>query len=376
LHNQWSSPVDIAKKLTEFSTYEEHDMRDCAEFLSGELSSLGFNVGLDALNNVFAETTFEPRNGTFLINTHFDTVPSSTKWTRNPLHASLEGDRLYGLGTSDAKGGIAGILYTLSELQNCRFRKLEVLFSNYEDNIAKLDGETWLETPFFLRRNHLEASNGINVEGTAKDAKFMISLGCGGREGFEVTTIGKQAHSSEPRRERNAIYDMTKVIEALRRLPPARMTLDDHEAYTELNVSIIEGGIAINMIPSECKITCERRVLPNEDWDEVKKEVDKVLSTLKGIDFKVEFHKPQRPYLLDRAHPVVTQIRDSVLETLGYDPKFKVDSGRTDSIYFDQIAGIKTVIFGPGEEGHIPDEYINVKRLEEFSRVLHRMLSR
>ncbi len=377
MRDRWSSPVDIAKKLTEFSTHEEHGMRACAEFLSAELTDLGFEARLDELNNVFARKTFMDGNGTaFLINTHFDTVAPSSKWTKNPLHATLEGDRLYGLGTSDAKGGIAATLHTLAGLNDCRFNKLEVLLSNYEDNNTKLDGETWLGTPYFLEHNRLEASSGINVEGTVKDSKFMISLGCGGRVGFEITTLGKQAHSSDPRLGRNAIYDMLKVIEALRRLPPARMAFDDYEAYTELNVSKIEGGIAINIIPAECKITCERRVLPNEDWDEVKKMVDNALSTVTGIDFKVEFYKPQRSYLLERTDSIVALTKQSVVQVLGYDPKFKVDSGRTDSIYFDQMAGIKTVIFGPGEKGHIPDEYVNVGRLKEFGRVLHHMLSK
>jgi acetylornithine deacetylase/succinyl-diaminopimelate desuccinylase-like protein len=351
-------------------------MRDCADFLSRELADLGFSARLDALNNVFAQKAFEHGKGVFLINTHFDTVPPSSKWTRNPLKASLEGEQLYGLGTSDAKGGIAGVLYALSKLDSCRFEKLEVLFSNYEDNSTKLDGETWLGTPYFLEHNHLQSSNGINVEGTVEDERFMISLGCGGRVGFEVTTIGKQAHSSDPRLGRNAIYDMVKVIETLRRLPPARMTLDDWEAYTELNVSKIDGGIAMNIIPAECKITCERRVLPDEDWNDVKKAVDDTLSTVTGINFRVEFYKPQRSYLLNREHSVVTLVKECALQALGYDPKFKVDSGRTDSIYFDQMAGIKTVIFGPGEQAHIPDEYINVRRLEEFTRVMHGMLSK
>jgi acetylornithine deacetylase/succinyl-diaminopimelate desuccinylase-like protein len=203
----------------------------------------------------------------------------------------------------------------------------------------------------------------------------MISLGCGGRVGFEVTTVGKQAHSSDPRLGRNAIYDMMKVIEALRRLPSAKMTINDYEAYTELNVSTIEGGMAMNIVPPECKILCERRVLPNENWDEVKRDIDEALSKLEGVNFKVEFYQPQRSYLLDRTHQSVTLARDSVVRELGYSPKFKVGSGRTDSMYFDHIAGIKTVILGPGENAHIPDEFINIKRLEEFSRVLRRMLS-
>jgi len=368
--------LDYARKLTAFPTFEEHGMRDCAQFLQGALERLGFQVRADELNNVYGEKTFSHGNDSFLINTHFDTVPSSPRWTKNPLHATLQGDRLYGLGTSDAKGGIAGTLCTLGKLENSRFRKIEVLLSNYEDNSTTLNGENWLGTPYFLTHNHLEAQSGINVEGTVKDGRFMISLGCGGRVGFEVTTIGKQAHSSDPRLGRNAIYDMVKVIEALRRMPPARMIVNDHEAYTELNVSMMEGGTAINIVPAECKITCERRVLPNEDWDEVKAQVDKTLSSLSGIDFKVNFYKPQRSYLLEREHPIVSLTKNSLEQTLEYEPKFRVESGRTDSIYFDQMADIKTVIIGPGEEAHIPDEYIDIRRLGEFSKVLLHMLSK
>ncbi len=351
-------------------------MRNCAEFLSGELTRLGYKARLDKLNNVYAEKIFADGEGAFLINSHFDTVPSTSRWVGDPLHASLEGDRLYGLGTSDDKGSTAAILYVLGKLKDCRFKKLEILFSNYEDNNTVLDGETWLGTPYFLEHNHLESKSGINIEGTVENDRFMVSVGCGGRVGFTVTTIGKEAHSSDPRQGRNAIYDMMKVIEALRKVPPARMVLDDHEAYTELNVSMIKGGIAINIVPGDCEITCERRVLANEDWDVVKKEVDQALAGLGGINFKVGYMKPQRSYLVDRTHPAVALATESIQKRLGYSPKFKVESGRTDSIYFDQLAGIKTVILGPGETAHIADEYINVQRLEEFSQVLYRMLSR
>lgn len=370
------SPVEILQRLTGFPTYEESGMQACSEFLSDKLARLEFRVSVDKLNNVYAEKTFDRGEGTFLINSHFDTVPPNPRWARDPLHALLEGDRLYGLGTSDDKGSVASILYALGKAEDCRFRKLEVLFSNYEDNSTTLDGETWLGTPYFLSHNHLTSTCGINVEGTVEDGAFMVSLGCGGRVGFKVTTLGKEAHSSDPRKGRNAIYDMMKVIETLRKLPPARMIVDDHEAYTELNVSMIKGGVAINIVPGDCEITCERRVLPNEDWDAVKKQVDQTLSELRGIEFKVEYNKPQRSYIIDRTHPAVTMAQESVAKTLGYSPRFRVESGRTDSMYFDQMAGAKTAILGPGETAHIADEYINVRRLEEFSQVLSHMLSR
>ena len=371
----FANTLEVLRKLTEFPTYGKDGMKDCAEFLSNAMRTLDFKVEVDELHNVFAEKTFEGGDGSFLINSHFDTVPSTQRWTKAPLQASVVGERLYGLGTSDDKGSVASIIHVLAKLKSCRFRKLEVLFSNYEDNSTVHEGETWLGTPYFLRHHHLESTSGINVEGTVEDDRLMVSVGCGGRVGFTVTTIGREAHSSDPRRGRNAIFDMMKIIEALRKLPPARMTVDDHEAYTELNVSKIQGGIAMNIVPGECEITCERRVLPNENWDEVKEQVNRTLTNLKDVNFKVSYMKPQRSYLVPRNHPAVTLAKECIERVLGYSPKFKVESGRTDSTYLDE-AGIKTVILGPGEVAHIADEYVNVRRLEEFSQVLYHMLSK
>jgi acetylornithine deacetylase/succinyl-diaminopimelate desuccinylase-like protein len=374
--------IDILQKLVEFPTFEADGMGRCAEFISNKLSSAGFNISVDRLSNVYGIREFPSGEGAFLINAHFDTVASSPRWTRDPLHLSIDGDRVYGLGTSDAKGGVAAVLNVLQDLDHCRYRNLEVLFSSFEDSRASLDGQSWLGTPYFLAHNRIQAKAGVNVEGTVQGDRFMVSLGCGGRVSFAVTTIGKEAHTSEPAWRslgHNAIYDMMRVIEALRRMPTAKMTIDDYDAYTELNVSLIEGGTAVNVVPGECKITCERRVLPNEDWGEVKKEVESALRTLRDIEFKVDYEEPQRSYLLDRTDPLVALAVTSVQQSLGYTPKFRVESGRTDSTYLDQLAGVKTVIIGPGEGvavEHKPDEYVTVKRVEEFCGILDCMLTK
>ena len=374
--------VEILKKLVDFPTYAPDGMANFAEFISGELGRLGFRVTVDKLNNVYGMREFAVGDGAFLINAHSDTNAPSARWTKDPLHVSMEGDRLYGLGTSDAKGGIAATLHALEDLGECRFRKLEVLFSNYESGGAILDGKRWPGVLYFLTHNHVDAKIGINVQGTVEANRFMVMHGCGGRVKFDVTTIGKEAHTAEPSWRtlgHNAIYDMMKVIETLRRIPPARMTIDDYTIHTELNVSMIAGGTAINVVPGECKITCERRVLPNEDWDEVKKEVENTLRALRGIEFKVDYDEPQRSYLIDRADSVVALAVTSVRQALGYTPKFKISSYRTDSMYLDQLAGIKTFMMGPGEGIAIekkPDEYVSARRIEEFSRIMRHMLTK
>lgn len=72
-------------------------------------------------------------------------------------------------------------------------------------------------------------------------------------------------------------------------------------------------------------------------------------------------------------HPLVALTRDSLVEALEYEPKFRVESGRTDSIYFNQMEDMKTVI--PIENAHIPNEYVNIRRLGEFGILPSLMMS-
>jgi acetylornithine deacetylase/succinyl-diaminopimelate desuccinylase-like protein len=369
--------VDILRKLVEFPTYEPEGMRKCSEFLSNELRRAGFSVVVDQVDNVYGTKEFATGNGTFLIETNFDTADSTANWTRSPLCLSVEGDRLYGLDAS-TKGGIAATLQVLKDLEQCKFRKLEVLFLT---GYGHSHGKTVVGTEYFLAHNNLEAKIGINLNANVQGDRFSVAVGCGGRVAFTVTTIGKQAHTMEPSWRtlaHNAIYDMMKVIESLRRIPPASMTVDDCEVWAELNVSMIEGGIAINIVPGESKITCERRVLANGDWDAAKKEVENALGTLRDIELKTYYFPPERPYLIDRANPAVTLVVDSVQHTLGYTPKLNVQAGITDCAILDQIGGVKTIIMGPGDPflEHKPDEYVSAKRTEEFSRIIRYMLTK
>jgi acetylornithine deacetylase/succinyl-diaminopimelate desuccinylase-like protein len=113
-------------------------MRECAEFISNKLRSVGFTVAVDKLQNVYGTKESALGNGTFLINTHFDTVAPSGRWTRDALRLTMEGDRLYGLGTADAKGGVAAILHVLGELASAGSRNLR-----YSSRTMKIAGRSW-----------------------------------------------------------------------------------------------------------------------------------------------------------------------------------------------------------------------------------------
>ena len=376
------NPVEILEQLVKFPTYQvtpdkvEDGMKDCASFLSDYLKRLGFRVKVDELFNVTAEKAFDGEKS-FLMNTHFDTAPPSSQW-KDALVPTLRGNKLYGLGTSDAKGGIAATLSALSRLEECRFAKLIVQFVNYEDNAIEYRGRRWLGEPYFLSNNpSFTADYGVNIEPTVVDDKWTVNIGCTGRVSFTVKTLGKEAHSSTPHLGRNAIYDMVKVINAIRRIPPGRYKIDGFEGEMPVNVATIEGGRAINIVPGECKISCERRLFPDEKPERVTEMIRLALEKIEGVDVECAFNpNVQLPYVVDKNEEVVSLVVGSVFRTLGYKPLLRVGLGRTDSVYLYHNAKIKTAIIGPGNEGHVPNEYINIDRLVEFVKVLENMLKR
>ncbi|MCW3981102.1 MAG: M20/M25/M40 family metallo-hydrolase [Candidatus Bathyarchaeota archaeon] len=374
--------IELLKQLIRFPTFQvtpekvAPGMKDCALFLSNYLESLGFDVKIDELFNVTAERSFEGRNS-FLINTHYDTVSPASQWNE-ALDPISTGNRLYGLGASDAKGGIAATLYALSQIRESRFAKVIVQFMNYEDNSIEYKGTRWLGTPYFLTNNSAFTVNyGINVEPTVIDDKWTVGTGCTGRVSFTVKTLGKEAHSSNPRLGRNAIYDMAKVIEAIRRIPPGKLETDDFQAEMPINVAMIKGGRAINIVPGDCEIACERRIFPNERAQEISETIRSSLDELEEVEVQLDFNpRVQLPYIVNKSDEVVSLVTGSVVRTVGYKPDLRIQRGRTDSVYLYHKAGIKTAIIGPGHMGHSPGEYINVDRLIEFTKMLGVMLEK
>lgn len=372
--------VDVLKRLVGFPSYQvtsdrvEEGMKECASFLSQSLEALGFKVEVDELFNVTGERRFDGEKS-FLLNTHFDTVPPSSQWS-DANEPRLENNRLIGLGSSDAKGGIAAVLFVLSQLDSCRFGKLIVQFVNYEDNSIEFQGRRRLGTPYFLS-NHpdFKVDYGLNVEPTVVDDTWTVSLGCTGRVSFTVTTIGREAHSSTPQLGRNAIYDMARIIEEIRRIPPGRFSIDGFEGEMPINVATIQGGRALNIVPEQCKITCERRIFPGEDPQKIIETIHSQLESLQGIKAVYDFGSEiQPPYLVERDNEVVSLVADSASRKLGYRPRFRIGLGRTDSMYLYHLAGIKTVIMGPGNKGHVTGEFINVDRLNDFVEILGNVL--
>src|SRR4030042_1063086 len=90
------------------------DEKELAHYLQGELDSMGLETELHEAQpgrpNVYAKLKGARKGKRLNFNGHLDTVPVVAGWTRDPFTPEVEGDRIYGLGSNDMKGGIACIL--------------------------------------------------------------------------------------------------------------------------------------------------------------------------------------------------------------------------------------------------------------------------
>jgi acetylornithine deacetylase len=144
-----------------------------------------------------------------------------------------------------------------------------------------------------------------------------------------------------------------------------------------INVATIEGGRAINIVPGTCTITCERRIFPGENPQKIVKTVKSTLQKIRHVKTTCDFNpNVQLPYIVNKNEEVVQLATKAITQKIGHKPKLRIELGRTDSIYFDQIAKIKTAIIGPGHMGHTAGEHINTDRLHEFTEILLTMLEK
>jgi acetylornithine deacetylase/succinyl-diaminopimelate desuccinylase-like protein len=356
--------IQYLKKLVSFPTFEEKGMKECSEFLEQKLDGLGFKTKTDKLMNVFGVRDFGG-SGNFLLNAHFDTVGIGNGWKTEPLKATQKKGLIYGLGVTDDKGSIACLLNGLHKLGDSTFGKLYILLSNYEE--SRING--LVGTEFFLKNNKLPVKQGINLEPSVFNGKFTLRIGCGGRIAYGVKTMGKETHSSAPQKGVNAIHAMGKVIDAIKSIKPVKIKLSGNELQAEFSINKIQGGRAMNIIPGECTAVVERRLIPGEDIKKVRSMIE---PKLKRAGANYQLIRKQFPYMIEPGERIVVNSQRSMKEVLGYSPKLKITPSRTDSTYLYQINRTKTVIIGPGENPmcHQPNEWIDLRRMKEFTQIL------
>ncbi|MEU4822878.1 succinyl-diaminopimelate desuccinylase [Actinomadura citrea] len=292
-------------------------------------------------NNVVARTDLGRAERVVLAG-HLDTVPLNGN-----LPSRVEGDRLYGCGTTDMKSGVA-VALRLAATVEAPSRDVTYVFYDCEEVEAARNGLRHLAES---RPELLAGDFAVLMEPTGG----LIEGGCQGTMRVQVTATGERAHSARAWMGSNAIHSAGAILDVLRAYEPSRPVVDGLEYHEGLNAVFISGGVAGNVIPDECVVTVNYRFAPDKSLADAEAYLRE---TFAGFQVTVTDGAPAaRPGL---NHPAAA----AFAAMSGAEVRAKL--GWTDVARFAEL-GVPAVNYGPGEPtlAHTRDEYVEIPLIAE-----------
>lgn len=342
-------PVALTAALVDIESVSgnEKEITDAVELALAAAPHLR----LERVGNVLRARTELGRGQRVILAGHLDTVP-----LHDNFPSTVDGQVLYGCGTSDMKSGSALALHLAMTVAEPVF-DVTYLFYDCEEIEAERNGLN------LISRSHpswLEADFAVLLEPTYG----LVEAGCQGTLRVNVVLEGKRAHAARSWLGVNAIHGAGEVLTRLANYQARRVLIDGCEFHEGLNAVAIRGGVAGNVIPDRCEIEVNHRFAPDRDPAAAEAHVREVFD-----GFPVEITDAAAGAL-----PGLTAApAQEFLRQIGQPPMAKL--GWTDVARFAAL-GVPALNFGPGDPNlaHTKDEHVEIPKIREGAAVLRRWL--
>lgn len=355
----------ILEKLIQYNTVADKENKQITLYLSEFLKSNGFFVEIikDEENkkfNVFAYNGPINNAGVFFVG-HTDTVPASESWTIDPLKLTKKGDKLFGLGSSDMKGGIAAFMSAINMVNFKKAKKSVGVILTYDEE------KTFAGIKNFVKKKKISNSKIIIAEPT--DGKPISATK--GAVAFKVDFFGKEAHGSTPQQGENAIkmacgfiMNLEKIHEIVRREKNTKFK----PSCATMNIGRIIGGDAINKVPSRCVLEFEFRTINDNQEKYIISEIKKIIKKEK-INAKLSILIKMKP-LANKGKKfinLVEIITNKKAKGVNYATEGSFLKGKNNEI----------IILGPGPiNAHKANEYVSKKSLDKIAKIYKRLIEK
>jgi acetylornithine deacetylase len=321
--------------------------------------------------NLFA--TVGPRDKAgYILSGHMDVVPArQAEWSSDPFTLRSEGDRRYGRGTTDMKGFLACALAALPKLVASNLSRPIHLAFSYDEEAGCRGVPHLIAALPHLCQKPLGAIIG-------EPSRMQAVRAHKGKAAVRLEVIGRSGHSSQPHLGLNAVHAMagviTKAVAYGELLAEGPFDHNFEPPYSSLQVGVIAGGQAVNIIPDRCTADIELRAVFGTSPLSLLEPVKAELEALQAQDFRTIWHELS-------AYPALSLAADSPLagllaELTGKATLAAVSYGTEAGLY--QQAGIEAIICGPGDinRAHRPDEYIALGELHACQQMMEALGAR
>ncbi len=362
---------ETLRQLVAVDTTSSRSNAPLVDLVEPRLRALGFQC--ERMNYVDAagvpKVNLLARYGTFEVARlalvgHTDCVPYDPAWT-DALTLTERDGRLYGRGACDTKAFIACALHAVERV---RRDGLLVMFTADE------------EVGCVGARKLVDASTGKARYAIVGEPTSLTPIRA--HKGYclaEVEVRGKEGHSAYPDTGASAIFRAARFLEQLERRSLGELRavpLQDpafDPPYTTVNVGLIHGGKAKNVIPGRCRFIVEWRPLPTQDVDHVTRMLEDIVAELRrsdaSLEVDIQVHREDRGVDTSPASEVV-----KFLAAQSGNAPSTVAFG-TEAPHLTAL-GAEAVVFGPGDikNAHQTGEFVPVEELLRCEAILERAL--
>jgi acetylornithine deacetylase len=380
--------ISLTKDIVSIPSYTA-DETEVARFLHGFFERQGFRSELQEVDPGRFQTIARlPGTGggkSLMLNGHIDIDPIPSGWMRDPWTPTIEGDRFYGAGVYNMKGGVAAMIMGAVAARRAGGLRGDVI-------VACVDGELQggVGTVHMLNKG-IRADMAIVPE--PYSTKHIITKHTGVME-LAVHVLGRSVHISRMEQGINAIAKAARVVQALEAVKIAGEPDPDLPGLPRLNVGTIIGGRGrdlelrgANIVPDMCTIILDIRfpvsVTPDSALADVRRAVDAVAAADKDLKYEIEFpirperrqfREVMRPLSVPATEPIVQILKSNVTAIVGQEPTVGAHSpesyaGNDTSHLWG--AGIPCCLYGPAggyDEGR-SDRWTSIEQIVACTRV-------
>jgi acetylornithine deacetylase len=347
---------------------------EIADYLREWMTSLGLDTKLTMVEpgrpNVVGILKGTGGGKSLMFNGHIDTV-GADYMTIDPFEPRIDGNKLYGRGSFDMKGGLVASMTAVEAIveSGVELSGDVVLAGVCDEEFASIGTE------------HLMKDLRVDAAIIGEPTGFNIQIAHKGFAWIDVVTHGFAAHGSAYKVGVDAIAKMGHVLIGLEALESLLME-DRHHLVGpgSVHASIIEGGRELSTYPDTCKLEIERRLIPGETREDVDLEMQQQLQSLSEedpkfkADYKITFYRG--PMEISPDEEICRVLEEETQRVLGVAPRFTGSAGWMDTqIIYDK--GIPAVAYGPlGDGAHAAVEWVDLDSVYKAAQAQMEVIKR
>ena len=376
--------IQILEKLISFDTVSSNSNLEIISYCEKILKDAGAEITLiknteETKANLFATIGPVDQPG-IILSGHTDVVPvTNQKWQTNPFKLTEIDNKLYGRGTADMKSFVACALNAASKASSMNLKTPLHFSFSYDEEIGCVGVRSLIE---MLKNSPINPLFCIVGEPTS----MQVMSGHKGKVNASVLIKGKEAHSALTTKGLNSIYLASEFIQGIQNIQINLINNTTHDndfdvPYTTLQVRKIEGGVAVNIVPSSSSLLFEIRSLHSDDPNLILKDI-KILSEKIVKSHIDKFPDTEIEIKVTNQFPALNTMKNSdVISFLngltGNNSVEKVSFGTEGGLFSNEL-NIQTAICGPGSmnQGHQPDEYIEKVQIDLCDQMLENLLNK